>query len=91
MATVKSLSFRGKTVNVPHLEHREIGVSNAVTFDPQSGEAAVHENVGKALLEFYPNDVELVRGALPEEYVEQVFADPVEDDNPVEADPSPDE
>ena len=66
MATVRTLSLKGKSVNVPHLEHR--GGKNVTTFDKETGEAVVDEFTAKALLEFYPKDIELVKGSPSDEY-----------------------
>lgn len=62
MVQVRSLSLAGKTVNVPHSEHRVSGDSkekekNGVTFD-SDGFAEVSETLADSLLEFYPKDVE---------------------------------
>ena len=62
MARVRSLSLAGKTVNVPHSEHRESADSpkqerNSVTFGAD-GFAEVSDTLAASLLEFYPRDVE---------------------------------
>lgn len=62
MARVRSLSLAGKTVNVPHSEHRQSTDTkdrekNAVTFDAD-GFAEVSDTLADALLEFYPKDIE---------------------------------
>jgi hypothetical protein len=60
MATVKSQYFAGKTVNVPHTEHRQAAPDekekNAVTFS-EGGTAKVSERLAKALVEFFPRHV----------------------------------
>ncbi len=60
MATVTSQYFAGKTVNVPHTEHREAdadaGEKNAVTFS-DSGKAQVSKALGEALVQFYPRQI----------------------------------
>ena len=62
MGRVRSLSLAGKTVNVPHSEHRQSEDGdgrerNAVAFDAD-GFAEVSDTMESALLEFYPKDVE---------------------------------
>lgn len=58
MVTANSQYFAGKTVNVPHTEHRVVEDTperekNAVTFD-SDGKAEVSEQLAEALLVFYP-------------------------------------
>jgi hypothetical protein len=65
MAKVRSFSLRGKTVNVPHSEHRDFSgddnrEKNIVTFDGD-GFAEVSDVMGAALLEHYPSDVEGIK------------------------------
>lgn len=65
MAKVRSHSLRGKSVNVPHSEHRHADddgdrEKNVVTFD-EDGVAEVSDTLAAALLEFYPKDVEQVQ------------------------------
>ena len=64
MAQVRTLSLRGKKVNVPHSEHRHGETpdgkpeKNVVTFN-EDGFAEVSDRMAASLLEFYPFDVEL--------------------------------
>lgn len=62
MGRVRSLSLAGKSVNVPHSEHRQSEDSddrekNVVAFG-SDGFAEVSDTMEAALLEFYPRDVE---------------------------------
>lgn len=64
MAHVRSLPLAGKSVNVPHSEHRvsadvEDKERNAVTFDSR-GFATVSETLANSLVEFYPTQIERV-------------------------------
>lgn len=72
MVTVRSLEFAGKTINVPHSEHRQAAdekgrEKNAVTFEAD-GTQEVSAAKAKALLEFYPRQVEVVKGKPAKEY-----------------------
>lgn len=65
MATVHSQYFAGKTVNVPHSEHRnsaEGQEKNAVTFGAD-GTAEVSSVFADALVEFFPRHVSVVKEA----------------------------
>lgn len=69
MAKVKSLSLAGKTVNVPHSEHRVSAdvkgkERNSVQFG-EDGFAEVSDQMAASLLEFYPFDVEAVAAQVP--------------------------
>lgn len=64
MATVRSLSLRGKTVNVPHTEHRVVEDSdkrekNSVSFNAD-GTAEVSNTMAEALVQFYPSQISIV-------------------------------
>lgn len=64
MATVRSLALAGKTVNVPHTEHREAdpdaGEKNSVTFG-EDGTAEVSNRLAEALIQFYPSQIEVTK------------------------------
>lgn len=59
MATVRSQTFAGKSVNVPHSEHRAEGEVAVVRFD-EDGTAEVSDVKAQALVEFFPTQIELV-------------------------------
>lgn len=56
---VVSPSNRGKTLNLPHVEHvgNDLGAKNSVYFDPVSGEALVSPEQAEALVEFYTSAI----------------------------------
>lgn len=60
---VRGLGLAGKTLNVPHTEHREADADanekNAITFD-EDGFAKVSPTLADGLVEFYPKLVEKV-------------------------------
>lgn len=66
MAKVYSQYYAGKTVNVPHSEHRQSAADekekNSVTFGAD-GFAEVSQRLARSLVEFYPRFVSVVKAA----------------------------